>query len=130
MGIGDSIKFLGWVNNKEVPEYIANADVGIVPHHKCSHWDNTIPNKLFDYMAAGKPVIVSNVIPMARIVNETECGKVYSDYDVDSLVSVIEQLENNDLRSLLGKIRSGLDATSAGKTLMATSRWSFVSLAR
>ena len=110
LGIERWIKFLGWIDNTKIPQMIANSDVGIVPHHKCSHWDNTIPNKLFDYMAASKPVIVSNVTPIARIVEETKCGLVYSDYDDDGLVMVLDRLSKPELRYELG--RNGQRAVS------------------
>lgn len=97
------IKFLGWIDNTEVPKLIASADIGIVPHHKCSHWDNTIPNKLFDYMAAGKPVIVSNAVPMARIVRKSECGLVFTDYDDEALVGALDRLSRPELRYQLGR---------------------------
>ncbi len=101
LGLASHVHFLGWVDNKQVPSLIANADIGIVPHHKCSHWDNTIPNKLFDYMAAKKPVIVSNVLPMKRIVEATECGRVYLDYDIVDLCNVIDELADPSLRERL-----------------------------
>ncbi len=98
LGVDDRVHFLGWVDNDRVPQLLAEADVGVVPHHKCSHWDNTIPNKLFDYMAAGIPVLVSNVVPMERVVLETRCGVVYSDFDVDSLVEALTSLEDPQRR--------------------------------
>jgi len=101
--ISDNVDFLGWVDNKYVPELIAQADVGIVSHHKCSHWENTIPNKLFDYMAAKKPVIVSDVLPMKRIVNLTNCGRVYQDYDEAELCDVIDELSDSELRKELAQ---------------------------
>ncbi len=97
------VGFEGWVDNKIIPEYIASSDVCLVPHHKCSHWDNTIPNKLFDYMATAKPVLISNVIPMQRIVQQTNCGLVYNDYDNKSLVSQLLRLRNSEMRSELGQ---------------------------
>lgn len=100
------VTFLGWVDNAKVPDLVAKADVGIVPHHNCSHWANTIPNKLFDYMASGKPVIVSDVFPMKRIVESVECGLVYKDYDTNGLCDVFVKLANVDIRknlSLNGK---------------------------
>lgn len=107
MGLSAHIEFLGWVENTQVPKLIASSNVGIVSHHKCSHWDNTIPNKLFDYMAAKKPVIVSNVIPMQRIVNMTNCGRVYQDYDDDDLCDVIHELSDPILRDKLAQ--NGID---------------------
>ena len=106
--LNEQVGFEGWVDNKVVPEYIASSDICLVPHHKCSHWDNTIPNKLFDYMAAGKPVLVSNVNPVKRIVEETDCGSVYRDYDIDDFINQIFKLKNTDLRNNLG--RNGVEA--------------------
>lgn len=100
--IENHIGFEGWVDNKIVPEYIASSDICLVPHHKCSHWDNTIPNKLFDYMAAGKPVLVTDVEPMERIVRQTKCGLTYKDYDKESFVSRLSQLQVSAYRKELG----------------------------
>lgn len=100
--LGKHVGFEGWVDNRLVPQYIASSDICLVPHHKCSHWDNTIPNKLFDYMASGKPVLVSNVKPMERIVNETNSGFVYKDKDPESFILNLEKLKNSDVRTNLG----------------------------
>lgn len=106
--LNEYVGFEGWVDNKAVPEYIASSDICLVPHHKCSHWDNTIPNKLFDYMAAGKPVLVSNVNPVERIVEHADCGSVYRDYDINDLVSQILKLKESEMRYNLGK--NGVEA--------------------
>lgn len=101
-GMEEYVIFEGWVDNKKVPDYISSSDVCLVPHHKCGHWDNTIPNKLFDYMASSKPVLISNVTPMQRIVQETNCGLVYTDYDSKSFVFQLLQLRDSEFRSSLG----------------------------
>ncbi len=95
------VTFLGWVRNEDVPRLIAKSDVGIVPHHNCGHWANTIPNKLFDYMASGKPVIVSDVAPMKRIVDQVGCGRVYQDYNPINLSDIMLELNNTELRQQL-----------------------------
>lgn len=110
LGLDEYVGFEGWVNNKLIPEYISSSDICLVPHHKCSHWDNTIPNKLFDYMASAKPVLVSNVEPMRRIVQETNCGLVYDDYDTDSFVEKLLKLTDKNFCSELGN--NGVDAVN------------------
>lgn len=110
LNIGNFVTFLGWVNNEYIPELMASADVGIVPHHNCGHWANTIPNKLFDYMASGKPVIVSDVAPMKRLVNDIGCGRVYKDYDLEDLCRVIDELSDPSLRQCLAA--KGVNAIS------------------
>ena len=101
--LDDFVRFEGWVDNKLIPEYISSSDICLVPHHKCSHWDNTIPNKLFDYMASAKPVLVSNVEPIKRIVEDTNCGLVYDDYDIESFTKALLRLSDKNLCSELGK---------------------------
>lgn len=103
LGLESHVGFAGWVDNKFVPEYVASSDICLVPHHKCGHWDHTIPNKLFDYMAAGKPVLVSDVKPMKRIVEQANCGLVYKDGDSGCFVSQLEKLQDRGLRIELGK---------------------------
>lgn len=103
LGVDECVKFLGWLDNSRVPELVGEADAGIVPHHRCTHWETTIPNKLFDYMAAGVPVVVSDVRPMRRIVAQLGCGVVYKDYDVEELASVLGQLSDVDVRLRMGE---------------------------
>jgi len=103
LALEEHIKFYGWVENFKAYQLINQSDVCIVPHHRCTHWDNTIPNKLFDYMAFAKPVLVSNVPPMLKIVFNEECGCVYIDYDVDDLVDKLRFLENSIIRDIMGK---------------------------
>lgn len=103
LGLEHHVGFEGWVDNKLVPEYVASSDICLVPHHKCGHWNNTIPNKLFDYMVAGKPVLVSDVYPMKRITENVECGLVYRDYDTQDFVSQLVSLQDQKLRNKLGQ---------------------------
>jgi glycosyltransferase involved in cell wall biosynthesis len=97
------VRFHGWLDNRELPRAIAEADVCVVPHRDCPHWQSTIPNKLFDYMAAGKPVLVSDVRPMARIVGETEAGLVFRDNDAEDFSRCLSRLEDPALRQRLGQ---------------------------
>lgn len=54
-------------------------------------------------MAASKPVLASNVIPMRRIVSETQCGLIYKDDDPDDCCAQLERLTDPFLRERLGK---------------------------
>lgn len=103
LGLKEHVDFLGWIDNREIAGFIAAADVCIVPHPPSGHWDNTIPNKLFDYMAVGKPVLVSNVRPMKRIVDELRCGLVYEDGNAASFVSQLSRLGDEAYRRELGQ---------------------------
>ena len=86
------VRFLGQVPNREALQEVALADVGLVPHHADDSWNNTIPNKLFDYMAAGLPVVTSSAAPAARIVREAKCGVVYRSQDAKDLARQVVPL--------------------------------------
>jgi glycosyltransferase involved in cell wall biosynthesis len=90
--VGEAVIFEGWIDNKNLPQYVSSCEVGLIPHYSCGLWDHTIPNKLFDYMATGRPVLCSDVPPMSRIVNETGCGLVYRDISPEDFANKILEL--------------------------------------
>lgn len=75
-GIDEHVEFTGWIDENEFPQYIASADVGIVPHRSNPHTNTTVPHKLFQYMAAAKPVVATDTSAVARIIRETNSGIV------------------------------------------------------
>jgi len=66
--------YSGWMDYDNVPELLAKADVGIVCLHPISNYLTALPVKLFEYMAAGLPVIASNFPVLKEIVEENNCG--------------------------------------------------------
>jgi glycosyltransferase involved in cell wall biosynthesis len=102
-GVTDRVEFRGWVEYQEALAQLARCDVGLVPHHVTESWQTTIPNKLFDYMSIGKPVIVSNARPTERIVTEAQCGVVYPDQDVAALAEAMVSMGDPALRQTLGR---------------------------
>jgi glycosyltransferase involved in cell wall biosynthesis len=108
-GLRDAVEFTGWVPHAEVARHVRDADVGVIPHPKNDHTDTTIPNKLFDYMACGKPVVVSNAAPMERIVRSEHCGLVFTAGSPESLAEVVERLAA-DPSALAGMGRNGAEA--------------------
>ena len=81
---------------------MAEADVGVIPHYATEAWNSTIPNKLFDYMLSGLPVLVSDACPTARIVQAEACGLVFRDRDVNDLVRCILALRDRSVCSEMG----------------------------
>ncbi len=84
-----SITFLGLLPHADALAAIAAADIGVIPHHATELWNSTIPNKLFDYMAAGLPVISSDTFPCVRIIRETKCGEIFHSGDARSMADAI-----------------------------------------
>jgi len=103
LGVSDRVIFHGWVESNEVPALVSQCHVGVIPHLKTEHTDTTVPNKLFDFMAAGLPVIVSNAVPMERIVREQDCGLAFDGALADSLPGCLRQLADPQVRLDMGQ---------------------------
>lgn len=108
---GDAVEFTGQVPHAQAMRAVAQADVGVVPHHADEAWNTTIPNKLFDYMAAGLPVVSSDAAPAARILAETGAGLVFRSGHVDSLAEAVRRMMNPAARLRMG--RAGREAVRA-----------------
>jgi len=104
LGLDDrAVRFHGFLPHREALRIVQQADVGVVPHWAGESWNTTVPNKLFDYMAAGLPVIVSDTKPCARIVREVRSGESFRDRDVEDLVRAISRLHDAAGRAAYGR---------------------------
>lgn len=88
--LGARIEFLGHQPYADLKSYVEISKIGVIPHLKTGHTDNTLPHKLFHYMYLKKPVLVSDCNPLKRIVESNNCGKVFKSGDADDLASKIE----------------------------------------
>jgi len=102
MGVADRVVFAGWIPYEEVPFLIKRADVGVIPHRRTGHTDSTVPNKIFDYMACRKPVLVTDARPLARLVRELDCGLAFSSENPRDLADKLRILADPALRVRMG----------------------------
>jgi glycosyltransferase involved in cell wall biosynthesis len=103
LNLQQSVTIHGWLEHNQVDELMAQANVGALTYRVCPHWNHTIPNKIFDYMLAGLPVLATEVEPIKRIVNETESGLVCKDLDIKDIAEKLQMLRCPELRATLGK---------------------------
>ena len=123
-----TVRFLGRLENQEALRVVATADVGLVPHHADESWNTTIPNKLFDYMAAGLPVITSDAVPAARVVRSTGSGLVYRSQDSGDLARCVRAMADPELRQRMAS--AGRDAIRSVYNWEADSRVLFEAVER
>lgn len=102
LNIEEKIHFMGWVDKDGISGFLAECDVGLVPHAATAHTNTTVPNKLFDYMAFARPVLASNTKPVERIIRASCCGLVYRHDDPEDFVKKLMQLVEPNARALLG----------------------------
>jgi glycosyltransferase involved in cell wall biosynthesis len=67
-GIADRVRFAGLVKEEDLLKMIRDADICVIP----SRWEGT-PIALFEYMAAGKPVIASAVGGIPAVLSQDNC---------------------------------------------------------
>jgi len=115
-GLQEHVVWLGWAEHGEMLGYIRAARVAIIPNVVSGHTNTTIPNKIFDYMALGVPVVASNAIPMKRIVDETGCGLTFQSGDPADLARALTSVRacsidygSNGARAVRDKYHWGVD---------------------
>ncbi len=64
--LNDKIIIIDWIPYEEVPDYLAAADICILPAYKIDVMRNIVPIKMYEYMAAGKPVIATDLPGLNR----------------------------------------------------------------
>lgn len=92
LDVGSHVNMVEWVPAEKVLCYIRSTTIGAVPHHSNPHTDTTIPHKLFQYMIAGTPVLVSTSAPLARTVTAARAGGVFRAGDAEHCAEVIRAM--------------------------------------
>ncbi len=97
------VVFTGWIPLDEMMRRLRRSDVCVIPHNVNPHTNTTIPHKLFQYMALGKPVIATPTVPIKRIVEETACGIIVPDGSAEEMANAVIRLTDRRLAARLGE---------------------------
>lgn len=82
--------FDGWASRREVGQIMGEARAGLVVLLPVAHEMLTLPIKLFEYMAAGLPIIASDFPLWREIVAGESCGMLVDPSDPDAIARAIE----------------------------------------
>lgn len=97
-GMEDRIITVPWVPYEVVPDYLAAADICILPAYKNEIMMNIVPIKMYEYLAANKPVIATELPGIMKEFG-TSNGVSYILEPEDVLNKVKELLSKNELQS-------------------------------
>lgn len=86
---------LGFCDREKVMEILASARAGLVLFHPGPNHTNAQPNKLFEYMAAGLPVIASDFPLWREIIDSAKCGFCVNPLEPKEIADAIEWVFNN-----------------------------------
>ncbi|NWF65471.1 MAG: glycosyltransferase family 4 protein, partial [Chloroflexi bacterium] len=82
------------VPHHEIPELIANADICVAPLalNDRNVTQGACPIKILEYMAAGRPLLASNMPIVRELVREDVDGLLFSPNDPEDLARQVSQL--------------------------------------
>lgn len=92
-GLWQRVYLPGKVPLDDLPHYTASADVGVtLIQDICRSYHLALPNKLFEYLQAGIPVLGSNLPEIARIIQGYNVGLVVDPDDPDAIAEALGRL--------------------------------------
>jgi glycosyltransferase involved in cell wall biosynthesis len=98
------VVYLGFVRPPEIPAYTCAADAvyyGFDPANPNARF--SAPNKLFEALAAGRPLITGDFGEIAEVVRQADCGIVLAHYSAGNIREALRELSDPALRVRLGK---------------------------
>ncbi len=91
--LSDKVYFIGKVPVDKLDSITVQADGGIsFEEDMCLNYRYSLPNKLFDYIHAQVPVLVSALPEMARIVQSYKIGIIAYERDIEHIREYIKEL--------------------------------------
>ena len=90
-GFSDRVRLIDPVPPEELLSVTAGADLAVtLLEDTCMNHRFALPNKLFEYLMAGVPVVASNLDEISRVVKGFDVGRLVNPSDRDNLVSTLQ----------------------------------------
>jgi glycosyltransferase involved in cell wall biosynthesis len=92
-GMDKRVITVGWQPYESIPEFIAAGDICLLPARKNGIMKNIVPIKMYEYMAAGKPVIATSLSGLKKEFGAGN-GVVYINSPREAVTTAIELAKN------------------------------------
>ena len=103
LGLTLNVSMAGAVSPDRIPEYLNQMDVGVAPYPPMANFYFS-PMKVYEYMAAGVPVVVSDIGQLRELIVDEVNGLVCPAGDRSALVDALMCLQRDPaLRKRLGR---------------------------
>lgn len=93
------VDYVGYVDRCQVADIYRKSFAGIVTLHPTINYLDSLPVKMFEYMAAGVPVIASDFPFWKQIISASECGICVDPMDYRKIAEVVLSLKNDQALS-------------------------------
>ena len=117
----ERIDFLGWRSRDEVSKLLGDARIGLVTFLPAPNHIEAQPNKLFEYMSAGIPLVASNFALWSEIVSQHRCGILVDPTSPEEIAQAIDWILANPVEAAAMGER-GRDAVTKYYNWQAESR--------
>lgn len=87
-----NIKLLGWLGAEDLARLYSKCHVGIACYGRNA--TQSVTYKLFDYLAAGLPILSSLPGEMADLITNEQVGRIYPAENTEALATLIKELAN------------------------------------
>ncbi len=95
-GLENKVIFISPQPYLEMLQYTLNADCGLsLDKNTNLNYRYSLPNKIFDYVKCGLPVLVSDVVEVSSLVRKYKMGEVVSDHQPETIVAGLKQIRQN-----------------------------------
>lgn len=102
----NNIFFHPAVDQIELLEYTGSADIGLLFYEdSCLNHEYCSPNKIFEYIMAGLPVITANLFEMKRLVQSEGLGLVVETNTVEGVKNAINEITKLNLSEFADKVQ-------------------------
>lgn len=91
----NQVEYLGWLNRTQVGDTLVKARAGLVLFHPAPNHINAQPNKMFEYMSAGLPVIASHFPLWREIIEGNRCGLMVDPLNPREIAEAIKFIFDN-----------------------------------
>jgi len=93
----EKVKMLGEIPLEKLHGYTEQANLGLsLEEDKGLNYRYALPNKLFDYIHAGIPVMVTDLPEMSKLVKQYNVGVVIEQYEAKYLAEIIKTMLNDE----------------------------------
>ncbi len=98
LGVLSRVKFLGRKDPKDLKAYTQHAKLGLSFEEDLGmNYRFALPNKLFDYIQANIPVLVSDLPEMKRIVEDYKVGEILQSRKIEKVARQIQGMLDNEV---------------------------------
>jgi glycosyltransferase involved in cell wall biosynthesis len=113
------VDYRGWLDREGVKVALKKSVAGLVTLHPIINYLDALPVKMFEYMAAGLPVIASNFPLWKQIIEGNQCGLCVDPLDPKAIAKAIdflvthpeeaEQMGRNGQKAVLEQYNWGIE---------------------